>query len=47
MEKEKIIVELFELEELIKITTDKEELKWLKLRYTKLNKQLKEMNGGE
>ena len=45
MEKEKIILELLELEELIKYTTDKKELKVLKTKYTKLNNSLKkEMN---
>ena len=42
MEKEKIILQIFELEELIKITTDKKELKNLKTQYTKLNNKLKE-----
>lgn len=42
MEKEKIVLELFELEELMKITTDKKELKILKAQFTKLNNQLKE-----
>ena len=40
MEKEKIILELFELEELIKITTDEKELKILKRKFTELNKKL-------
>ena len=40
MEKEKIIVELLELEELIKITADKKELQKLKTRFTKLNRKL-------
>jgi predicted nucleic acid-binding Zn-ribbon protein len=43
MEKEKIILEIFELEELIKITTDKKELKKLKTQYTKLNNKLKDL----
>lgn len=42
MEKEKIILELFELEELIKIETNKIELKKIKTKYTKLNNKLKE-----
>lgn len=41
--KEKMILELFELEELIKIETDKKELKKLKTRYTKINNELKEL----
>lgn len=40
MEKEKIILEIFELEELIKITTDKKELKRLKNKFRELNKKL-------
>ena len=41
MEKEKMILELLELEELIKIETDKKELQKLKTRYTKINNELK------
>lgn len=41
MEKEKIILELIELEDLIKITTDKKELKRLKRRYTSFNNKLR------
>ena len=44
MEKEKIILELLELEELIKIEIDKKEIKILKSKFTKLNNKLKEMN---
>lgn len=40
MEKEKIVLEIFELEELIKITTDEKELKKLKRRFRELNKKL-------
>ena len=43
MEKEKIILEIFELEELINLTTDKKELKILKTKFAKLNNKLKEM----
>ena len=39
--KEKMILELFELEELIKFETDKKELKKLKTKYTKINNELK------
>lgn len=47
MEKEKIILEIFELEELIKITTDKKELKNLKTRFTQLNNKLKDLERRE
>ena len=40
MEKEKNVLELFELEELIKITTDKKEQKRLKERFRRLTKKL-------
>ena len=40
MEKEKNVLELFELEELIKITTDKKEVKKLKEKFRRLNKKL-------
>ena len=40
MEKEKIILELIELEDLIRITTDKEELRKLKEKFRRLNKKL-------
>lgn len=43
IEKEKIILQIFELEELIKITTDKKELKNLKARITQLNNKLKDL----
>lgn len=39
--KEKIILELMELEEMIEITVDKKELKKLRTKYTKLNNKLK------
>ena len=42
--KEKIILKIFELEEIIKYTIDKKELKNLKVQYTKLNNKLKKMN---
>lgn len=43
MEKEKIIVEIMEIEELMKIVQDKKELKSLRIRYNKLNKKLTEL----
>lgn len=39
--KEKIILQLLELEELIEKEKDKKELKILKAKYTKLNNKLK------
>lgn len=39
--KEKLILQLMELEEMIEITVDKKELKKLRTQYTKLNNKLK------
>lgn len=41
--KEKMILELLEIEELIKITEDKKELRKLRTQYTKLNNKLKKV----
>ena len=41
--KEKMITDLLELEELMKIETDKKELKKIKTKYTKINNKLKNM----
>lgn len=41
--KEEIIIELMELEELIRMSKDKKEIKKYKTQFTKLNNKLKEM----
>ena len=43
MEKEKIIIEIMEIEDLMKIVQDKNELRSLRIRYNKLNKKLTEL----
>ena len=43
MNKEKLILQLIDLEELIEIEKDKETKKYLKIKYTKISNKLKKI----